>query len=171
MKLVVWILLMLVSMTAVAQDKNKVVVDEKRNSEILIGYCDRQGLNNAVFREYFKKEYENYALDTKTVEQILKLRKDLEIVLVMGSWCHDSKVQVPRFYKILDEAKIKDSKVMLIAVDSNKTAGDVDIASMNILRVPTFIFYKNGNEIGRIVESPNATLEKDMLLILMMASQ
>jgi thiol-disulfide isomerase/thioredoxin len=164
-------MLMLIGLSTIAQDKNKVIVDEQRKSDILIGICDRQGLNNDVFREYFRKEYENYSVDTKTVDQIQKLRKDLEIVVVMGSWCHDSKVQVPRFYKILDETKIKDSKVKLIAVDSKKTAVDIDIASLNIQRVPTFIFYKNGNEIGRIVEKPNSTLEKDMLLILMMASQ
>ena len=171
MKSIIWIMLTFVSLATMAQDKNKVVVDEKSKSEILIGYCDRQGLNSEVFREYFNKEYDNYALDTKTIEQIQKLRKNLEIVVVMASWCHDSKVQVPRFYKILDEAKINDSKVSLIAVDSNKTTDDVDITSMNIQRVPTFIFYKKGNEIGRIVEKPNSTLEKDMLLILMMAGQ
>ena len=171
MKSIIWIMLTFVSLTTMAQDKNKVIVDEKSKSEILIGYCDRQGLNSEVFREYFNKEYDNYALDTKTIEQIQKLRKNIEIVVVMASWCHDSKVQVPRFYKILDEAKIKDSRVSLIAVDSNKTTDDVDITGMNIQRVPTFIFYKKGNEIGRIVEKPNSTLEKDMLLILMMAGQ
>jgi hypothetical protein len=38
---------------------------------------------------------------------------------------------------------------------------------MNIEYVPTFIFYNNKNvEIGRIVEQPNSTLEKDILQLL-----
>jgi hypothetical protein len=36
----------------------------------------------------------------------------------------------------------------------------------DITNVPTFIFYRNGKEINRIVESPVISLEKDMLSIL-----
>jgi hypothetical protein len=32
--------------------------------------------------------------------------------------------------------------------------------------VPTIIFYENGKELGRIVESPEKTLETDILKIL-----
>ncbi|MEM1407485.1 MAG: hypothetical protein AAGG59_11970, partial [Bacteroidota bacterium] len=38
-------------------------------------------------------------------------------------------------------------------------------SGQNIHRVPTFIFHKNGEEIGRIVESPKESLEVDMLKI------
>ena len=37
---------------------------------------------------------------------------------------------------------------------------------MNITHVPTFIFYRDGLELGRIVEYPNRTIEKDMVEIL-----
>ena len=37
---------------------------------------------------------------------------------------------------------------------------------LNIEKVPTFIFYKNGIEIGRIIESPEKSIEKDFLKIL-----
>jgi hypothetical protein len=38
---------------------------------------------------------------------------------------------------------------------------------LNIRRVPTFIFYKNGREINRIIESPLATLEEDIISIVL----
>ena len=38
--------------------------------------------------------------------------------------------------------------------------------SLNIERVPTFIIYRNKNELGRIVEYPETSLEKDMLDIM-----
>jgi hypothetical protein len=36
---------------------------------------------------------------------------------------------------------------------------------LNILRVPTLLVYENGHEVGRVVESPVISLEKDMLAI------
>jgi thiol-disulfide isomerase/thioredoxin len=153
-----------------AQNKNKIIVDDQLNKEILFGMCDRKGLTSDVFAEHYFKYQKDYTIDTATILKIKELKKGVEIVTVMGSWCYDSKMQVPRFYKIIDEAGFRDSKLKLIAVDRDKTAGDVDISGMDIQRVPTFIFYKKGREIGRIVESPTSTLEKDILLILTMGS-
>ena len=39
---------------------------------------------------------------------------------------------------------------------------EVDIEDLNIELVPTFIIYKKGEEIGRIVETPYDTLEEDI---------
>lgn len=47
-----------------------------------------------------------------------------------------------------------------------KKAEGFDIDQFIIERVPTFIFYKNESEIGRIIETPVETLEKDILNIL-----
>lgn len=150
-----------------AQELNKVIVDEKYNKEVLVGMCDRSGLESGVFAEDFNKGYNDYVPDESIIKQLKKKKKGLEIVIVMASWCGDSKEQVPRFYKILDGMGFKDDKVKLIALDGAKTAGDTDISGLGIERVPTFIFYKDGRDIGKIVESPTgSSLEKDMLLIL-----
>ena len=150
-----------------AQELNKVIVDEKLNKDVLVGICDRNGLGSEVFAEYFDAGYTEYVPDPNIVKQLKKMKKGLEIVIVMATWCGDSKEQVPRFYKILDDIGFKDSNVKLIAVDGEKTAGDTDISGLGIERVPTFLFYQDGREIGKIVESPTGpTLERDMLLIL-----
>jgi len=57
--------------------------------------------------------------------------------------------------------------VELICVDKNKSAGQTNIESLNIELVPTMIFYKNDQEIGRIIETPQITLEKDILNFIM----
>ena len=48
----------------------------------------------------------------------------------------------------------------------SKTANGLE-KGYNVLRVPTFIFYKDGKEIGRFVEHTvnDATLEHDILQI------
>ena len=170
MKPVVLIIAMMLSTLVVAQNKNKVIVDDKLNKKVLVGPCDRKGLESEVFIEYFQKEYKAYNIDSSAVARIKDFKKGVKVVTVMASWCHDSKMQVPRFYKIVDEAGIRESKLTLIAVDRAKTAGDTDISGLDVERVPTFIFYKKGREIGRIVESPTSSLEKDILLILTMGS-
>ena len=160
----------MISLGLAAQEKNKIIVDDELNEKVLIGLCDREGLESEVFNEYYKKEYEAYTTDSAVIRKLRDMKKGVEIAVVMASWCHDSKEQVPRFYKIVDEVGIRDSKITLISVDRAKTAGEMDIADLDIQRVPTFIFYKKGREIGRIVESPTSLLEKDMLLILTMGS-
>jgi len=84
----------------------------------------------------------------------------------MGTWCSDSRREVPRFYKILDSLNFPSAKVKLIMVDRKKEAAEVNIASLNIELVPTMIIYNDGLEIGRIVETPKETLEKDLAAIL-----
>jgi thiol-disulfide isomerase/thioredoxin len=86
----------------------------------------------------------------------------------MGSWCGDSQEQVPKFYKIISLLNFDENKIQLIAVDRKKHAREYDalVQSLNIELIPTFIFYKNGKEIGRIIETPKETLEADILEIL-----
>ncbi|MCU0370461.1 MAG: thioredoxin family protein [Bacteroidales bacterium] len=49
-------------------------------------------------------------------------------------------------------------------VNRDKEAGLVETINYNIQKVPTFIIYRKGREIGRIIETPYTTLEKDLLM-------
>ena len=54
----------------------------------------------------------------------------------------------------------------LIMVDRDKKSGQGLADGKNIHHVPTIIIYKNGDEVGRIVESPIESLEEDIFNIL-----
>lgn len=84
----------------------------------------------------------------------------------MGSWCSDSQREVPRFYRIMDDAGITNDKIELISVNREKKVPGMDINNLRIERVPTFIIYDGIKELGRIIETPAETLEKDLLRIL-----
>jgi thiol-disulfide isomerase/thioredoxin len=147
-----------------AQELNQKIIDPRLNKEILYGYCDRQGLQKGEFGKVFDEYYQIYEPDKAVLEQ-LKLKQDgVEILIVLGTWCSDSQEQVPRFFKILDKIKFSKKAVQMICVDRNKQAGETDLVNYNVQRVPTFIFYRKGREIGRIVETPYSTLEKDLLM-------
>ena len=54
----------------------------------------------------------------------------------------------------------------MICVGRDKKAEGTEVDLLDIKYVPTFIVYRNGKEIGRIVESPQTTLEGDLKNIL-----
>lgn len=149
-----------------AQEMNRIIIDKKMSKEVLFGYCDREGLKGEVFGPYYEQEYRTYEPSLDAIKELRKLPDDWTVVIVLGSWCSDSQREVPRFYRIFDEAGFKDSQLSMIAVDRNKEAGTIDLEALDIQLVPTFIFYKRGKEIGRIIETPNQSLENDMLMIL-----
>ena len=149
-----------------SQEKNKIIFDTICEKDILIGSCDRTGLKSEVFVEYFLEEYSNYKPKSSVIKKIKRKQKDIKIVIVLGTWCGDSKDQLGRFYKILDKLNFNENNLRLICVDRSIKAREIDISEFEIKRVPTFIFFENGKEIGRIIETPKTSLEKDMLGIL-----
>jgi thiol-disulfide isomerase/thioredoxin len=114
--------------------------------------------------ENIEKEYQ---ADKQVIEKLSALKGKFKVVIFFGTWCGDSKREVPHFYKIVKEAALNDNlNIDLWAVDRKKHLQNSLPQDNNIEYVPTFIFYKNGKEIGRIIESPDNTLEQDMLDIL-----
>jgi len=135
-------------------------------SVMLLGKANRKGFQMDAFKDWFNTGYEGYNADSETVEKLKPLIKDVNITLFMGTWCEDSQRETPHFYKILDATNFDESKLTLITVSEEKNTPQGFEEGKNITNVPTIIFYKDGNELGRIVEYPIESLEKDMLAIL-----
>ncbi|MHC1706945.1 MAG: thioredoxin family protein [Bacteroidales bacterium] len=161
-KMLIVLVLMALIPAAVAQKKAKVVTDPKNQKPMLVGKCTRKALEKDPFKEWFEKEYNSYQVDSKTLDGLKNQWKDIHIVLVMGTWCGDSRREVPRFYKILDYVKFKRKRLTVICVDRDKKACGIDVAQYNVQYVPTIIVYRGKAEMGRIIENPSETLEKDL---------
>ena len=145
---------------------NSIVVDTDINKEILLGYVNEEGLKNYTVFTYADMYNKRYKVDTDLTETIKENSKDITIKVIFGSWCGDSKVNVPAFQKIVDSSGYDKSKIKYIAVNRKKKGGSVDVSDLKIKYVPTFIFYRNDKEIGRIIENPTSkTLEQDWVNI------
>lgn len=155
-----------VSSALFAQNINKEILDPKLKKDVLVGFCNEKGLEKGEFGVCFKSQYEAYTPKAKAIQKIKAKINEYDIKIVFASWCSDSKLQLPRFYKILDLAEFNKSQLETIGVDRTKNALVFDIADLNIELVPTFIVYKNGEEIGRIIETPKKTLESDLLKLI-----
>ena len=149
-----------------AQQMNKIITDPDINREILIGNVDETGLQNSIFVEEWDLAQDEYSPEKSTVKMLKKYfrnNKNAQIKIFFASWCGDSKEHLPHFLKIVKKAKIKNVKY--IALSRKKTLPNEDISSCKIEYVPTFIVYQDGEELGRIIESPEVSLEKDLLEI------
>lgn len=92
-----------------------------------------------------------------------------EVEIYIGTWCGDSKRWVPQFVKLwkdlgLDEAQLKFT-ALYDGEELYKQGPNGEEKGLQIHRVPTFIFKKEGQEYSRIVESPRNDLEKDLAQI------
>jgi thiol-disulfide isomerase/thioredoxin len=164
-KISILLTLILLNVISMAQHLNVVVNDTVKNRPVLVDFIDRQGLQTGEFAEWYAREYSAYIPDFGIVGQLKTALSDIQIIIVLATWCGDSKEQVPRFLKVLDQSGFETERCTIIGVDSQKLARDLDVSVYDIDRVPTFIFYRNEVEIGRIIETPKNTLENDMLKI------
>lgn len=163
----IFIILLFIVVCIQAQDINKIITDEKTGKPMLIGLCDRTAFADTSFSWWFGPEYEYYDFDQQVIDSLKQIvTDDIEIKLVLGTWCGDSKREVPHFMRILDEINFDTQRITMLSVGRDKLIEGFDISNLEIEFVPTFIFYKNGIEIGRIVEAPLTVLEKDIKEIL-----
>ncbi|MBZ5497415.1 MAG: thioredoxin family protein [Acidobacteriia bacterium] len=112
----------------------------------------------------WQDKYDKYEPAADMVDALkTKLGADMKIDVYLGLWCPDSRNNVPLFIKILDRLGTE-VPVRYFGVP-RKANKDVKyyVEEMKVERVPSFIFYRDGEEIGRIVEKPKTGLLEDIM--------
>ncbi|HWN41637.1 MAG TPA: thioredoxin family protein [Thermoanaerobaculia bacterium] len=106
--------------------------------------------------------------DPEICKALASVPPGAEVTVFLGTWCGDSRREVPRFWKALDFAGGTDLPFTIhyIGVDRQKKEPSAPVTNNNILYVPTFIVYREGREVGRIVEESPHGIEKDLLSLL-----
>lgn len=161
------LILLLLPATLSAQEINKVVYDSIAEQEIIFGECTRDFLESySPFNLYYSDEYRSYTPNIPDKDSATIHLQEIEITIVLGTWCSDSETQVPRFFKVLDESGYNTESIDIYCVNREKVSDAGQTDTLMVEKVPTFIFYRDGKEIGRIVESPEETLEADLLAII-----
>jgi len=169
MKRTVFLLVALFLSNIILSQTINAIATDNRGNEKLLGLVNKDGLTKAPFNTWFDKNYTSYLENDKVIKALKNKLKHYKIQAFFGSWCGDSKRELPSFYKILEKANYPMNQLEVIAVDRTanayKKAPNGEEKGLNIHKVPTFIFYKDGKEVNRIVESPVETLERDILKI------
>lgn len=141
----------------------------------LLGKTTLVALRQAPFSEWFEKGYNDYSTTPSVIERLttVPIQKELsstKIQIFLGTWCGDSKREVPRMVKVLHKAGVPDANIEFICLSNAdslyKQSPTHEERGREIYRVPTVVFMQNGKEAGRIVEFPAESLERDVLAIL-----
>jgi thiol-disulfide isomerase/thioredoxin len=129
----------------------------------LVGHVTRAALED--YETWKTLRAQDYTPDAAAVKAIAERGRDVAVLAIVATWCPDSKREVPRFFKIYDRAGIDLARVTMVSVDRTKKDAEGLTEKHQVLRVPTFVFFRGGREIGRVTERAVTTLEADIAAI------
>jgi hypothetical protein len=135
-----------------------------KEKQYLVGYYNYASFQKACRWDHFtdvKYEPKEKWLDSLAT---ITCKDTLDVRLFLGCYCGDSKKWVPRFFDLKQRMPI--GEVDIISVDTTKKDEKKLGEAAGLKKIPTFIFYQSGREIGRIVEKPKGNLEKNLFMLL-----
>lgn len=139
----------------------KPVVSLRPNEHIEIGWTPRTVFQSPAY-SWFDSGYRSYEPEKELVGKLARMKDSVEILIVYGTWCSDSRRELPHFLKLMDAIQFPPDRISLIAVDRSKLLPAGVSSEHDIKLVPTFIVTYRGLEVGRILESPKNSLEQDL---------
>jgi thiol-disulfide isomerase/thioredoxin len=105
--------------------------------------------------------------DAEAARALAAVAPGAEVTVFVGTWCGDSKREVPRLWKALDETGgMVPFEVRYVGVDRDKKEPAAALAESAVRYLPTFIVSRDGRETGRIVETSPHGVERDLLDLL-----
>lgn len=136
--------------------------DNNKHS-VITGRRKVEHLETSNDHTWFNKNYSEYRYDTASVEKLKNLSQDYHIIVVGATWCTDTHLQLPRFYKVIDDAGITRERIKLYFVDRELKDSEMVSKKYKIKKVPTFILMRGDKEKSRIIENPKESIEKDLV--------
>jgi thiol-disulfide isomerase/thioredoxin len=119
--------------------------------KMLLGVIEKANINADTAFKWYADSYKFYTPEAATLA-VFKQNSNLQFVLFGGTWCEDTQNILPKFFKLQEQAGIADANITFFAVDRNKKTYGHLAEALGITNVPTILVYKDGKEIGRVVE-------------------
>jgi hypothetical protein len=109
--------------------------------------------------------------DAEAAQALLAVEPGATVTVYLGTWCSDSKRELPRLWRALDDAGVFDEtelpfELEYVAVDRDKVEPAGRAAAAGLDYVPTFVVTRGGEEVGRMVEQSVPGIEHDLLALL-----
>ena len=108
---------------------------------------------------------ESATIDTDAADRLATVPPGAEVTVYLGTWCGDSRREVARLFRALEQTGALPFDIRYIGVDRSKQApGYTETAALRY--VPTIIVTREGTEVGRIIESAPLGVERSLLDLL-----
>ena len=169
MKLYLITLITIQSFMAFAQNTTlyTTTLDTDNKTVIFNGIVNYQTLVKDSTCNWLTKDATNFKANEKAIATI-NAATNIHYVVFGGTWCGDTKAQLPKFFATMQQANISQTKITMLGVDRTKnTIGNLAKAFC-VTNVPTFIILKAGTEIGRIIEygTTNGKVDEEIAAII-----
>jgi hypothetical protein len=143
----------------------KPAAEAKKEEPALVGPATRDQIEGG-YPEWVQAEVESQP-DAETAKALASVPPGAEVTVFLGTWCGDSRREVPRFWRCLDQTGgSAPFKVTYVTVDRQKKEPAGPVTENGIRFLPTFIVRRDGHEVGRIVETAPNGIEHDLLALL-----
>lgn len=142
---------------------NYQVFTDTNGTKALKGIINKSLLVNDPSFQWFIENGKYGAADASAMAAFQKNGSKISLLVFSGTWCEDSHILLPQFYRLIDKAGFPESKIVLVAVDRTKTAVQNLHIKYQLKTVPTFIVLVNGKEVGRVEEyGKTGYMEKEL---------
>lgn len=131
---------------------------------ILTGALGQAEIEAAV--PAWAEERRTAQVDAAASAALAQVPPGAELVVVLGTWCGDSKREVPRLWWALELAGSVPFSVSYLGVDRDKAAPGGVVDGLGVRFVPTFIVRRGGTELGRVIEGAPEGVEVALLALL-----
>jgi thiol-disulfide isomerase/thioredoxin len=114
----------------------------------------------------WKAVVESYSPNLEIVSRLQAVNEEIQIELFLGTWCPDSKQHVSAYIKVMDMVQNPLLKTIYIGIPRDKDGRAKYVLGKDIQKIPTFIVTIRGQEAGRIIETPQTSVEEDLWRII-----
>ena len=119
--------------------------------------------------ENWRTKAQDARANPATATALLGVPPGAKLTVLFGTWCKDCFRELPQLWKAFDLAGGQDAlpfEVEYIALDETFVAQDIDLSPYDIKALPTLIVSRQGQEVGRMVESSALPVEDTLLALL-----
>jgi len=138
-----------------------------RGIKIITGTCSWQ-----EWQKQTRWKDNNHATDNLKKEDLERMRnlilyENISFIFFNGSWCPDSRKEMPGLYKLFETAEISHDKIKIVGLDMDKKDPAGLSEKYTAEHIPTLVVLdENEKEMGRIIEHPAGGWSKALLGIL-----
>lgn len=114
----------------------------------------------------FHDQFDSYHPQKSAIQQLQSWSEFVRIKVFFRFNCSTSQELVPAFIKIMDAVDNPYFESEYISLSDDESQWESDSGEYTIAETPTFILFRENEELGRIVENPLDSLEQDLVEIL-----
>ncbi|SHI23016.1 thioredoxin family protein [Ferrimonas marina] len=112
------------------------------------------------------RAYLDYQVDAEALAPLANYQQQTQITAVIGTWCPSCQSSTPALIKIIKELDNPNIQARYLGVDRQGQGAGVDLATLGVSVLPTYIVYREGQEVGRIEGELEQPLEQSLAAML-----